>query len=165
MATRSNVLTLLQRSHVLIAVIVGLVLCGAHDPAWAGPAEEVAQLAAKRGLAFAQGNLDTFIEDFAADAVFTSSLAGFRFEGKPAISAYYGGLFQDYPNRRSLVRHSLTHVYGDHTVVANSYTDLTLIDRSGQVKTVANRSSTTWVRIDGRWQIVNQHFSPMPGTR
>ncbi len=166
MVSVSNVLTLLHRARLLlIALMVSLGLGGAVQLVWAGPAEEVAQIAAKRGPAFAQGNLDALVADFAENAVYTSSLVGFRFEGKQAISAFFSGLFQDYPNRRAVGSHSLTRVYGDHTVVANGYLDLTLIDRSGHVRTVPSRYSTTWVRIDGRWQIVDQLFSPVPGAR
>lgn len=50
----------------------------------------------------------------------------------------------------------------DTVVVTNGYSDLTLVDRSGHVTRVRFRSSGMWIKLGGRWQLVDQHNSPMP---
>jgi uncharacterized protein (TIGR02246 family) len=166
MRSAGLVLDVLQCARVLpLAVIVAVTLASGGQPAWAGPAEEVAQLATKRGPAFPQGNLDLFMADFAENAVFTPAPVGFRLEGKQAIRDYFAGLFQDYPSRRAVGSHPLTRVYDDHTVIVNGYVDVTLIDRSGHVRTLPLRGTTVWVKVGGRWQIADQTFSPVPSGR
>ena len=86
-------------------------------PAWGGPAEEIAELNMKRGQAFSQGNAEAFVADLAENAVFISSRATFRIEGKPAIRAYFAGLFQTYPQRQSAGRQTMTRVFANDTVV------------------------------------------------
>lgn len=149
------------------ATLVVLVFLSAiADVAWAGPAEEIAAVAQRRARALAEGNLDVFIADFAEDAVLTSTLVGFRIQGKPAIRAYYVDFIQNYPQRRVLGQPAVTRVYANETIaVVNGYADLTLVDRNGHILSYPIRASTVWVKIDGRWQIVDQHLSSMPGAR
>lgn len=131
-------------------------------PAWAGPIEEVAEVAAKRGPSFSEGNLDAFMADFADNAVFTSSLTAFRSEGKPAIRAHFATLFQRYPQRQVLTRQIERRAYGNELVVSNAYQDQTYTEKSGTVMTSAVRATAVWVRIGGKWQIVETHVSRIP---
>src|SRR5712691_2024238 len=48
-------------------------------------------------------------------------------------------------------------------VVVNSYTDQTFIDKNGRMSTMMQRNSQTWVKTAGRWLLVDQHNSGMPG--
>jgi uncharacterized protein (TIGR02246 family) len=138
-------------------------LCIAAGPSWAGPAEEVADLAMKRGQAFSQGNADAFTADFADNAVFTPGTAVFRVEGKNAIRVFFANLFQQYPQRVNLGRHVVTRVYANDTiVVANAYSDQTWVDKSGKITFNGTRSTTTWVKIDGKWLTVDFHISRVP---
>ena len=148
----------------LIATLGMLILAGVSAMTWAGPAEEVTQLAAPRGQAFEQGNLDAFTAAFADNAVLQSFLSPFRIEGKDAIRAHYAELFQQYPRRRGFVRQPTMRVYGNDLVVQNAYSAAAFTDQSGRVNAAAIRYSIVWARTDGRWQIVDQHVSRVPVT-
>jgi uncharacterized protein (TIGR02246 family) len=146
-----------------LARIVTLVLFVASGPAWAGPAEEVAELAVKRGQAFSQGNAEAFTADFADNAVFTPGTAVFRVEGKNAIRAFFSNIFQQYPQRINQGRQVTARVYANDTlVVVNAYADQTWIDKSGKTTFTAIRSSTTWAKIDGKWVTIDFHVSRAP---
>ena len=146
--------------------MTALVLLLGAIPAWAGPVEEVAELAAKRGQAFNEGNADAYVADFADDGVFTPSRATFRIEGKQAIRAFFAGLFQTYPQRRSVARQVMSRVYGNDTiVVVNSYADQSWVDRGGQTITTAIRASTVWAKVGGKWLTIDSHVSKVPATR
>lgn len=130
--------------------------------AWAGPLEEVSEVAVKRGQFFAEGNLDAFMADFADNSVFTSSLAAFRSEGKGAIRPLFANLFQRYPQRQALTRQLERRAYGNDLVVTNAYQDQTYTDKNGNVTTSAVRATSVWARIGGKWQIVDTHVSNIP---
>jgi uncharacterized protein (TIGR02246 family) len=152
--------------RTMTATATALVLLLGAIPAWAGPVEEVTELAAKRGQAFSEGNADAYVADYAEDGVFTSSRATFRIEGKPAIRAFFAGLFQTYPQRRSVSRQVTSRVYGNDTiVVVDAYADQVWVDRNGQTTTPAIRTSAVWVKIGGRWLTVDSHLSRVPGPR
>jgi uncharacterized protein (TIGR02246 family) len=145
-----------------IAMLSALILVGLAAESWAGPAEEVAQIAGPRNQAFEQGNAEALTAAFADNAVLTSSLTGFRIEGKDAIRAYFAELFQLYPGRRIFARQPNTRVYNDDLVVQNSYNALYLTDQQGQVTQLTLRASMVWAKVGGRWQIVDQHVSRIP---
>ncbi len=145
-----------------IAVIAAASLVGLSLELQAGPAEEVAQVAGPRVQALEDGNIDAYVTAYADNAVFQSSLSAFRIEGKEAIRAYFNQLVQLYPKRRIMPRQPMIRAYNDDLVVQNGYAVLYLTDPKGQVTTVFTRSSVTWAKIGGRWQIVDQHTSPLP---
>jgi uncharacterized protein (TIGR02246 family) len=145
-----------------VATSCVLLLMWSTASAWAGPAEEVVQIAGTRLQAFQDGNLDAYVAAYADNAVFHSSLSPFRVEGKEAIRTFYGELFQLYPKRRVLPRQPIVRAYNDDLVVQNGYSVLYLTDQKGQTMTYATRSSVTWAKIGGRWQIVDQHTSRLP---
>jgi len=145
-----------------IAVIAAVTLFGLGFEVQAGPAEEVAQIAGPRVQALEDGNIDAFVAAYADNAVFQSSLAPFRIEGKEAIRAYFNQLVQLYPKRRIMPRQPAMRAYNDDLVVQNGYGVLYLTDPKGQVATFFTRSSVTWAKIGGRWQIVDQHTSRLP---
>lgn len=53
-------------------------------------------------------------------------------------------------------------MYGDALVVADGYYQLTLADKAGKPGTTHACYSVTWAKIDGRWQIVDQHNAALP---
>jgi uncharacterized protein (TIGR02246 family) len=128
----------------------------------AGPVEEVAQIAAPRVQALQDGNLDAYTAAYSDNAVFQSSLSAFRIEGKQAIRAYFEEIVRLYPTRRIMPRQPSMRAYNDDLVVHNGYAVLYLTDTKGQVTTVHTRSSVTWAKLAGRWQIVDQHTSRLP---
>ena len=145
-----------------IVALLALSSLGFANVVWAGPAEEVAQIAAPRIQALQDGNLDAYMAAFADNAVFQSALSVFRVEGKEAIRAHFTELFSIYPKRRVLPRQSITRVYNDDLVITNSYSVLYLTNQQGQVMTYPLRGSVVWAKIGGRWQIVDQHGSRLP---
>jgi uncharacterized protein (TIGR02246 family) len=148
----------------LLACSFVLVFAGMCVQVWAGPTDEVLQIAGPRVKALEEGNLDAYMAAFADNAVFHSALSAFRIEGKEAIRAYFAELFQLYPKRRILPRQSSMRAYNDDLVIQNGYSALYLTDQKGEVLSYSLRSSVTWAKIGGRWQIVDQHGSRLPGT-
>lgn len=144
-----------------IAALSIFLLMGFVSSSMAGPAEEVTQLAAARGQAFEGGMVDGYVADVAENGVLTSSLSALRIEGKAAIQAFYVELFQLYPKRRVFTRQPMIRVYNDDLVVQNAYFALDATNQKGDVALLTLRSSTTWAKLGGRWQIVDQHVSRM----
>jgi hypothetical protein len=52
-------------------------------------------------------------------------------------------------------------VYNGNTAAVNGYFVFTVVGKDGNVTTQSGRNSTTLVKQNGKWLIVNQHFSPM----
>lgn len=145
-----------------IAMLCALTLAVLAAEIWAGPVEEVTQIAGPRLKAFHEGDLDAFTAAYADNAVVNSSFSAFRIEGKEAIRAYYTEFFQTYPRRRFLVRHSALRAYNDDLVISNSYAAMNLTDQQGKVTPFQLRSSLVWAKLGGRWQVVDQHVSRLP---
>lgn len=153
---------------ILKGFLVLVLVLGALPAVWAqaDPVKEVADIARQRGQAIAKNDLDGFMENVADNVVFTSGRAGFRIEGKAAMRTYYAQLAQHYPTRQFLVRQPSSRVFQNGTVVVNNfYADGTIVDRNGKLSTAMNRISETWVKTDGRWLLVDQHISTIPGTQ
>jgi uncharacterized protein (TIGR02246 family) len=146
----------------IVATFSTLILLGFAAEVWSGPIEEVTQIAGPRLQALQDGNLDGYVAAFADNAVFQSSLSPFRAEGKEAIRAQLGELFQLYPKRRVLVRQPSMRAYGENLVIQNAYFVLYLTDQKGELVTVPGRTSVTWAKLGGRWQIVDQHSARLP---
>ena len=145
-----------------LAALSTLILMGLVAQAWAGPAEEVAQISGARAQAFDEGNLDGWVAAYADNAVLQSFYSPFRIDGKDAIRAHIAELFQMYPKRRDFVRQPVTRVYNDDLVIQDSYLVLYWTDQKGQVAAFAIRNSMAWAKTGGRWQIVDQHVSRLP---
>jgi uncharacterized protein (TIGR02246 family) len=145
-----------------IAALCALVLVVLAAEIWAGPVEEVAQIAGPRLKAFQEGDVDAYTAAFADNAVLNSSFSAFRIEGKEAIRAYITELFQMYPRRHAFARQPAMRAYNDDLVISNSYTMLNATDQQGKVTAFQLRSSTTWAKLGGRWQIVDSHTSRLP---
>jgi uncharacterized protein (TIGR02246 family) len=148
-----------------IKLIIYLVaLLGVTPAAWAGAAEEVAATGQQVIAAFEKGDIDTFIAGWADNAVFTPSVQAFRVEGKAAIKSYYSALFETYPTRHVVFRQGSTRVYANDTIaVTDAYSTLTLTDKSGNVSVHNLRNSTTWLKLDNQWRIVDNHISEVNG--
>jgi uncharacterized protein (TIGR02246 family) len=148
-----------------IKLIIYLVaLLGFAPAARAGAAEEVAAIGQQTVAAFEKGDIDTFIAGWADNAVFTPSVQAFRVDGKAAIKSYFSALFETYPTRNVVFRQGSTRVYANDTVVVtNAYSTLTLTDKSGNVSVHNLRNSTTWLKMENQWRIVDNHISEVNG--
>lgn len=149
-----------MRTYLRNVLACGLI--GLSASSLAGPAEEVAELAAPRLEYLERGDAVAYTAAFADNAVFHSALSPFRVEGKAAIRAQFNQLFQIYPKRKVLVRQPVVRVYGDDLVIQNAYSVLYLTETTGKLRVVPSRSTTVWTKASGSWQIVEQHVSPMP---
>jgi uncharacterized protein (TIGR02246 family) len=153
-----------MRSNSIKPVIYLIALLGFTPAAWAGAAEEVAAVGQQTIGAFEKGDIDTFIAGWADNAVFTPSVQAFRVEGKAAIKSYYSALFETYPTRHVVFRQGSTRVYANDTIaVTDAYSTLTLTDKSGNVSVHNLRNSTTWLKLDNQWRIVDNHISEVNG--
>ena len=153
--------------RILSGSLALVLLLGTVPVVWAqaDPAKEVADIRLKAAQAGARGDIDGLLADVADNAVFTSARAGFRAEGKEAQRAFLTNLFQNYPTRQALPRHVTYRVFQEgNVVVVNSYNDQTFIGRNGKTSVLMQRISQTWVKTGGRWLLVDQHISGMPGT-
>ncbi len=147
----------------LVVLLLPLLLVGIAPAAWAGAAEDVAEVMKQRAQWGNEGNVDAILNTYADNAVLTAARAGLRFEGKEAIRTFLTRLWQVYPNRMTIGRHSMTRFYANETVaVVNSYGDQYFVDRSGQVSTGTIRTSVMLVKTGGKWLVVDQHNSRMP---
>ena len=144
-------------------LLLFLVL-GIAPAIWAAAEDEVAQVTAQRIQAFNEGNLEAFMATWADNATWFSVASPFRVEGKEAIRAGFAGLFQNFPTRRYVGRQESIRVYGDTTAVATSHFTLVLVDRAGKATTTHGRISVTYVKLGGKWMVVDQHASAIPAS-
>jgi ketosteroid isomerase-like protein len=113
-----------------------LLFWGITAIAWAGPAEEIAQVDDQIIQAINECNLDGIMALHADDAVLTPTGSPFRIEGKQAIRASAG--------------------------ILNAYFTFTGVDRAGTVSTSHARVSLMVVKQGDRWLIVDDHGSRLP---
>jgi uncharacterized protein (TIGR02246 family) len=152
---------------ILSGSLALVLLLGTVPVVWAqaDPAKEIADINRKRGEAGAKGDIDGLLADVADNVIATVARAGFRIEGKEGFRAFLTNLFQNYPKRQELGRQVTYRVFQEGSVVVvNGYTDQTYIDKNGRMSTMIQRNSQTWVKTGGRWLLVDQHNSGMPGT-
>ena len=149
----------------LTAMVFALLLTGVAATVWAGPAEEVAQIAAPRLQALIDGDADAYVAAFADNAVLHSSFTAFRIEGKDAIRKFFAELIQMYPKRHVFIRQPVTRAYNDDLVVQDSYGVLNWSNEKGEPRTYDTRSNLVWAKVGGRWQIVSQHISRLPAAQ
>jgi len=147
-----------------VALGLLLVACGLSAAVWAGSADEVAQVDQQAIQCFNDGNLDKCVSLYADDAASTAALAPFRMEGKEALHANYAATFHAFPTRRFIPRQTAIRTYGDSTGVLNRYYTATLVDRAGNTTTLHGRQSVMFVKVGGRWLIVDVHTSRLPGS-
>jgi uncharacterized protein (TIGR02246 family) len=162
---------IVRRKEDIMSILSGalalVLLLGTVPVVWAqaDPAKEIADINRKRGEAGAKGDIDGLLADVADNVIATVARAGFRIEGKEGFRAFLTNLFQNYPKRQELGRQVTYRVFQEGSVVVvNGYTDQTYIDKNGRMSTMIQRNSQTWVKTGGRWLLVDQHNSGMPGT-
>ena len=146
---------------LLCALTIAFLIAGIFSGAWAGPAEESAQLGDQWIKAFVEGNVEAMANLYARDASLWGFLGPFRFEGRDAIRATYAGLFKTFPIRAVVKRYFYVQVY-DTTVVRNYYFTMTLGDPKGNVKNYHGRSNIVYMVVDGQRVIVTHHSSLLP---
>jgi len=145
-----------------LASLLGSCLLVATS-AWPDPLKEVAEVGAPRAKAYMAGDLDGWTGAYAENAVFFSSFAPFRIEGKAAIRASFAEHFNQFTNRRYFLRQAQARVYGDNLVIGDGHYEIHVTERGGKHTIQYGRYSVVWARLDGRWQIVSHHNSAING--
>jgi uncharacterized protein (TIGR02246 family) len=139
------------------------LLLGGAPAAWAGPAEEAAQILHQWVQAYHQGNAEAVGGLYAPDAVFISALSPFRVEGRDAIRAAYAGGFRTFPTRVLVHRQVSTRAYGG-TAVTDTYWSLTVVDAKGNARTYHGRGTIVSEEVQGQRVIVSHHHSLLPAS-
>ena len=147
----------------LVSLSVVLLLVGMASVVWAGAEEEVRQAIAERRKAFQEGNAEAMGTFYAEDAQRFSATSPFRTDGRKAIQASYAGLFRAFPTTRFSLNHLSIRTYNDTTAISSGYYTVTLINKEGKRRRSRGRFTFIRVKIDGRWLIVSQHTSAVPG--
>jgi len=128
---------------------------------FAGDKEDAEAVLQKVVDAFNSKDYQTYSTYFADDhEVFTGVSTPLLHIGKTNWMNFINGLgslpMVSYKQQQNTVR-----VYNGNTAAVNGYFVFTVVGKDGNVTTQSGRNSTTLVKQNGKWQIVNQHFSPM----
>ena len=146
----------------LLATLIMLTSASAQTPKTSKVADEIAYLLDMHRADYLRGDADAWAALYAEDAVFT----GFQrsMAGRQAIREYFAQVFKDFPNRSVNVSSSKVRVYKERatpTVVLNVEDTGSRIDASGRQVPLNARESLIWVKIQGKWLIVNHQATPM----
>ena len=128
---------------------------------FAGDKEDVNTVVNKAWDAFNSKDNQTYFTLLADDLeVFTGVSTPLLHIGKPHWMAFvnsFGSLpLVTYNQQQNSIR-----IYNGNTAVVNGYFVFTVVGNDGNVTNQSGRNSTTLVKQNGKWLIVNIHFSPM----
>ena len=128
---------------------------------FAGDKEDVDTVINKAWDAFNSKDNQTYFTLLADDLeVFTGVSTPLLHIGKPHWMAFvnsFGSLpLVTYNQQQNSIR-----IYNGDTAVVNGYFVFTVVGSDGNVTNQSGRNSTTLVKQNGKWLIVNIHFSPM----
>jgi uncharacterized protein (TIGR02246 family) len=147
----------------LIYLFMGLLLVvGMVPAAWAGTPEEITQLVQEWAKAYNEGKVEVIRAQYADNAHLISPWTSNPLEGKEAVAGGYAGAFKAFPKRMLTLRQQpAIRVFGS-TAVADGDFQVTVTDSKGQATTRSGRYSVTYVKLGGKWRIVDQHASFLP---
>jgi uncharacterized protein (TIGR02246 family) len=128
---------------------------------FAGDKEDVNTVVNKAWDAFNSKDNQTYFTLLADDLeVFTGVSTPLLHIGKPHWMAFvnsFGSLpLVTYNQQQNSIR-----IYNGNTAVVNGYFVFTVVGNDGNVTNQSGRNSTTLVKQNGKWLIVNLHFSSM----
>ena len=128
---------------------------------FAGDKEDVDTVVNKAWDAFNSKDNQTYFTLLADDLeVFTGVSTPLLHIGKPHWMAFinsFGSLpLVTYNQQQNSIR-----IYNGNTAVVNGYFVFTVVGNDGNVTNQSGRNSTTLVKQNGKWLIVNIHFSAM----
>jgi uncharacterized protein (TIGR02246 family) len=109
--------------------------------------------------AFSAEHPGTILSFYADDAVLWGTLSPTRRDDPAAIRDYFEQVFA-FTERKVTFHDPLIRVYGNTAVNTGPYTFSWV--KNGQAETIPARYSLTYVKPNGRWQIVDHHSSVMP---
>jgi uncharacterized protein (TIGR02246 family) len=129
--------------------------------ALAGDKEDVQAVLTKAWTAFNSKDYQTYFTYLADDLeVFTGVVTPLLHIGKPHIMEFVNG-FAQLPSVTYTQQQNSIRIYNGSTAVVNGYFLFTVVGKGGTTTNQSGRNSTTLVKQNGKWLIVNFHFSPM----
>jgi uncharacterized protein (TIGR02246 family) len=156
-----------MRSWNTVCILGALAVLGI---AWAQRAEtkgaaadEIARLLEKHKGDYLKGDADAWAALYAEDATF---IGGQRnLQSRRAIRDSFAQGFKDFPTRTANESNLRIRVYNEATnsptAILNADNKSTRTDASGRLVNANNRESLVWVKIQGKWLIVNHQPSPI----
>jgi uncharacterized protein (TIGR02246 family) len=128
---------------------------------FAGDKEDAEAVIQKTVEAFNSKDYQTYFTYLADDLeVFTGVSTPLLHIGKTNWMNFVNGLSSlpmvNYKQQQNSVR-----IYNGNTAVVNGYFVFTVVGKDVNVITQSGRNSTTLVKQNGKWLVVNWHFSPM----
>jgi len=126
-------------------------------------AEEIARLLEVHRTEYLKGDADAWAALYAENAIFASGARSI--EGRQAIREYFAQVFKDFPTRTASVHSMRVRVYNEATsptAIINLDNDATRTDASGKQLILNFRESLVFVKIHGKWLIVDHHASARP---
>jgi uncharacterized protein (TIGR02246 family) len=124
--------------------------------------KEIVQLTEEWIQAYNGGKSEGIGAQYAQDGHLISPWTPFRVEGRKAVAEAFAGGFQAFPKRTLVFRQPAIRVYNETTAVANGYFHATVTNHEGQSSTRSGRFSITYVKLEGKWQVVEYHGSLLP---
>lgn len=131
-----------------------------------GPAaEEIARLLEVHRADYLRGDADAWAALYAVDATFvgdTVSGGERNLQSRQAIRDYFAQVFKDFPTRTANVSNVRIRIYNEGampTAIINIENSAQRTDVTGRRLDSHLHESLTWVKIQGKWLIVNHHFS------
>jgi uncharacterized protein (TIGR02246 family) len=127
----------------------------------AGDKEDVEAVLTKAWTAFNSKDYQTYFTYLADDLeVFTGVGTPLLHIGKPHIMEFVNG-FAQLPSVTYMQQQNSIRIYNGNAAVVNGYFLFTVVGKGGTTTNQSGRNSTTLVKQNGKWLIVNFHFSPM----
>ena len=129
--------------------------------AFAGDKEDVAAVVKNVADSFNSKDYQTYFSYLADDLeVFTGVSTPLLHIGKTHWVNFIKG-FESLPMVSYNQQQNSIRIYNGNTAVVNGYFVFTVVGSDGNVTNQSGRNSTTLVKQNGKWLIVNLHFSPM----
>jgi uncharacterized protein (TIGR02246 family) len=128
---------------------------------FAGDKEDVEAVTKNAADAFNSKDYQTYFSYLADDLeVFTGVSTPLLHIGKTNWMNFING-FESLPMVTYNQQQNSIRIYNGNTAVVNGYFVFTVVGNDGTVTNQSGRNSTTLVKQNGKWLIVNYHFSPM----
>ena len=128
---------------------------------FAGDKEDVEAAAKNAADAFNSKDYQTYFSYLADDLeVFTGVSTPLLHIGKTHWVNFIKG-FESLPMVSYNQQQNSVRVYNGNTAVVNGYFVFTVVGNDGNVTNQSGRNSTTLIKQNDKWLIVNLHFSPM----
>ena len=148
----------MKKLKTLLVLFISLLFL---SNAFAGDKEDVGAVITKAWDAFNSKDYQTFFTYSADDfEMFTGVSTPLLHIGKPHMMEYVNS-FNSLPMVNYRQQQNSIRIFNGNTAVVNGYFVFTVVGKDGSVTNQSGRNSTTLVKQNGKWLIVNIHFSPM----